>query len=110
MSAGAAVEEAAASRVVQHYETLRTATLGGALPLEARAGLAFFLRRGMWGWALAMAVPSTPAQPARSFLPTSSAKDEQRAIIHLFAAMAMRSTKRKAHERIPQSPVASPRT
>jgi hypothetical protein len=109
MSAGTAVEEAAASRVVQQYETLRTATLGGGLPLEARAGLALFLRRGMWGWAMAVAVPSTPAQPARSFLPTSAAKDEQRAIIHLLAAMAMRSTKQRAHERISQSPVASPR-
>ena len=81
MSAGAAVEEAAVSKVVQHYETLRTATLGGGLPLEARAGLALFLRRGMWGWAMAVAVHSTRVQPARSFLPTSTTKDEQQTII-----------------------------
>jgi hypothetical protein len=108
--AGGAVEPAAALRVTEQYEGLRTAALGGGLPLDARSGLALLLRRGMWGWAQVAAVPSTLPRPTRSFCAMSTANDEQRAVIHLFAAMAMRSTKRRAHERISQSPVASPRT
>jgi hypothetical protein len=50
--------EHAASRITEQYETLRTAALGAGLPLEARSGLALFLRRGMWGWARAVALPS----------------------------------------------------
>jgi hypothetical protein len=111
MSVGAAVERvAAAPGVAEQYEMLRTAALGEGLPLQARIGLALFLRRGMWGWAQAAAIRSTPPRPTRSFLATSTASDEQRAVIHLFAAMAMRSTKRRSHERISQSPIASPRT
>jgi hypothetical protein len=109
MSTGDAVEHAAAGRVTEQYETLRTAALGEGLPLEVRSGLALFLRRGMWGWAQAWDLPSTPPQPTRSLFATSTAEDEQRAVIHLFAAMAMRSTNRRPHERIPQSPIATPR-
>jgi hypothetical protein len=110
MVAGAAAEHAAAPGVTEQYETLRSAALGEGLPLEARSGLALFLRRGMWGWAQAATVPSTPRQSARSILAMLTGDDEQRAVIHLFAAMAMRSTKRRRHERISQSPVASSRT
>jgi hypothetical protein len=110
MSAGAAVEQAAGPNTAEQYETLRTAALGEGLPFESRSGLALFLRRGMWGWAQAAAPSSTPPRPTRSFLAMPTAHDEQQTIIHLFAAMAMRSTQRRAHERISQSPVASPRT
>ena len=78
------------------YETLRTAALGEGLPFEARSGLAFFLRRGMWGWAQAAAAPTTPPPPTRSSFPSSTFHDEQRAVIHLFAAMAIRSTSARA--------------
>jgi hypothetical protein len=86
--------------VTEQYETLRTTALGGRLPLEARSGLALFLRRGMWAWAQVAAAPITTLRPKRSSLPCSTAGEEQRAVIHLFAALAMRSTKPRAHERI----------
>jgi hypothetical protein len=107
MSASVVVERTAT--VPEQYETLRTAALGEGLPVEARSGLALFLRRGMWGWAQAAAVPSKPSPLTRSSFPISTADDEQQTVIHLFAAMAMSSTKRRAHERIAQGPVASPR-
>jgi hypothetical protein len=106
-----AVEQMAASTTEQ-YETLRGAALGAGLPLEARSGLALFLRRGMWGWARALAVPRTRAWPTHALLTTSGAQtapDEQRTVIHLFAAMAVRSSTWRTHERIAQSPVASSR-
>jgi hypothetical protein len=91
--AGAGVEETAAwSRVTEQYETLRTAALGERLPLEARSGLALLLRRGMWAWARAAAAPRTTPHPPRASPPTSVAGEDQRAVVHLFAAMAMRST------------------
>jgi hypothetical protein len=54
---------AASSLIVTHYETLRQAALGEALPPEARAGLTLFLRRGMWGWAQAMVTTSAVPEP-----------------------------------------------
>jgi hypothetical protein len=110
MSTGAAVEEpTAAARITELYETLRTAALSARLPLEARSGLALFLRRGMWGWAQAASLAATATRPTRSFFPAPTAEDEQRTVIHLFAAMAMRSTKRRTHERHSQSPVTPSR-
>ncbi len=109
MIADVAVEQAAASRISEKYEGLRTAALGAGLPLEARNGLALFRRRGMWGWARATTLPSTPPRPTPSSLPPSTIEDEQRDVIHLFAAMAMRSIPWRPHERIAQSAVASPR-
>jgi hypothetical protein len=111
MSAVATVEPTVApSRVTEQYEMLRTAAFGEGLPLEARSGLALFLLRGMWGWARAAATPSTPSHSRRSSLVRSIDADEQRAVIHLFAAMAMRSANGRSHERITKSPIASPRT
>lgn len=97
--------------MTEQYETLRTAALGERLlPLEARSGLALLLRRGMWAWARAAAAPSTTPQPARSSLASSAtADDEQRAVVRLFAAMAMRSNNLRTYERIAQSAVAPPR-
>ncbi len=78
--------------VTEQYETLRTAALGEGLPLEARSGFALLLRRGLWAWAQVAAAPITTSCPTRSSSPTSLAGEEQRAVVHLFAAMAMRST------------------
>ncbi len=111
MSADVAVEQAAASRTTEQYETLRTAVLGEGLPVEARSGLALFLRRGMWGWARVAASPGAPLRPMPSSLaPSPADEDPRRDVIHLFAAMAMRSIPWRAHERIAQSAIASPRT
>jgi hypothetical protein len=96
---GVAVEPMAASRLSEQYETLRSVALSGELPLEARSGLVLFLRRGMWAWARAVTIPSTP-RPPRSLVATSTAQDDERTVIHLFAAMAMRSSKWRPHERI----------
>jgi hypothetical protein len=107
VSPGDAVGQIAASEISERYETLRSAALGEGLPPEARCGLALFLRRGMWGWAHAVAISSTPRRPMRAVLVTSTARDEQQTVIHLLAAMAVRSNKSRAHERIAQGPVAS---
>jgi hypothetical protein len=50
-----------------------------------------FLRRGMWGWArtAAMATASVSQQPNCSPSLNRMATDEYRAVIHVFAAMAM---------------------
>ena len=80
------------STVVTQYETLRIAALGEALPVEARCGLMLFLRRGMWGWARTMANMSTCQQPAGSGPSNRKAPEEYRTVIHLFAAMAIRTT------------------
>ncbi len=108
MSGGIAVDSMAVPALSERYETLRSAALGAGLPVEARGGLALFLRRGMWGWAQAVTIPSTPARPLRSLTAPPTPQDEQQSVIHLFAAMAMISNTRRAHERIAQSAVASP--
>ena len=78
-----------------HYEVLRRAALGEALPVEARSGLVLFLRRGMWGWARALAAATTPAQTIRWRSSTPATADEHRAVIHVFAAMAMNIHERR---------------
>ena len=80
------------------YEALRNAALGQALAPEARSGLLLFLRRGMWGWARLMAMPSaSPPQQTRSGASLSfPAAEESRAVIHIFAAMAMNAEHRGA--------------
>jgi hypothetical protein len=84
------------SSIVAQYETLRSAALGHALPPEARAGLLLFLRRGMWGWARLASMPgATP--PPRCKVPSSfPAAKESRAVIHIFAALAMSARHRGA--------------
>ena len=95
--------------MTERYEILRAAALGEELPVEARSGLALLLRRGMWAWARAAATPSRTRLPMRSLSSRSIADDEQRAVIRLFAAMATRCTKPRAHERIAQSRITPPR-
>ena len=72
------------------YEALRKAGLGEPVPPEDRTGLVIFLRRGMWGWARALAPSTTPQRSVR--LPSASATPlKPRAAIQLLAAMAMNS-------------------
>lgn len=75
--------------VVTQYETLRRAVFGDTLPPEARAGLLLFLRRGMCGWARAMATMSAPQRPTGCRPPNWKMPEEHRAVVHIFAAMAI---------------------
>ena len=75
--------------VVAQCETLRGAVLGDALPLEARTGLLLFLRRGMSGWARAMGTMSAPPRPTGSRPPNWKMPEGHRAVVHIFAAMAI---------------------
>jgi hypothetical protein len=70
---------------------LRSAALGNMLPLEARAGLMLFLRRGMWGWARALASMAAFEQPTGSRPLNWKAPKECRTLIHIFAGMAIRT-------------------
>ena len=73
--------------LVAQYEALRGAVLGEALPPEARTGLLLFLRRGMCGWARALATMRAPQRPIGSRPPNRTIPEEHRAVVHLFAAM-----------------------
>ena len=75
--------------VVAQYEALRGAVLGEALPPEARTGLLLFLRRGMCGWARASATVCTPQRSTGSRPPNWRIPEEHRAVVHIFAAMAI---------------------
>lgn len=77
--------------LVLRYETLRSAALGNMLPLEARAGLMLFLRRGMWGWARVLASVAVFEPPTGSRPLNWKAPKECRTLIHIFAAMAIRT-------------------
>ena len=78
--------------VVTQYETLREAALGGALPPDARAGMMLFLRRGMWGWSCALATSMTREPAIGSRRTNRDPPDECRTIVHIFAAMAIRTS------------------
>ena len=82
--------------VASRYETLRMAALGEPVPPEYRRGLVIFLRLSMWGWARALASAIAAQQPARSSSTISTAPRQQRAVIQVFAAMAMDSNNRRA--------------
>jgi hypothetical protein len=75
--------------VVAQYEALRGAVLGDVLPPESRTGLLLFLRRGMCGWARAVATMCAPQRPTGSRPPNSTIPEEQRAIVHILAAMVI---------------------
>ena len=101
MSADAVTEQVAdPPRLIERYETLRAAALGDQLPVEARSGLALFLRRGMWGWARTAAVPRDTAGPTRRSFPSSSQREDQ-TVIHLLASMVVRSRDTRTYERLP---------
>jgi len=65
------------------------AALGETLPPTARSGLMLFLRRGMWGWAQALAAASLVQQPDHASLLTPPPHNERTAIVHVLATMAM---------------------
>jgi len=73
--------------VVAQYEALRGAVLGEALPPEARTGLLLFLRRGMSGWARAVATMCAPQRPMGSRPSNWTIPEEHRAVVHIFAAI-----------------------
>jgi hypothetical protein len=77
------------SIAITQYETLRAAALGNVLPPEARAGLMLFLHAGMWGWARAVTAMRSFERPAGSKPSNWKAPEEHRAVIHLFAAIAI---------------------
>lgn len=95
--------------VAQDYETLRTAACGEGLAFEARTGLALFLRRGMWAWARATSDPSDGLRPTQPPCSGPVADDNDKAVVQLFAAMAMSFADRRSHERSSQSHDASSR-
>jgi hypothetical protein len=78
--------------LITQYETLRGAVLGDALPPEARAGLLLFLRRGLCGWARAVATIGKPPQPTGSRPTNWKMPEEIRALVHIFAAMAINAS------------------
>ena len=95
------------STAVAHYETLRMAMLGEALPPDARCGLMLFLRRGMWGWARALAVGSVQEPTLTRRLNPAEPYDRD-TIVYVLAAMAMNANNGERHERVSQSPTSSP--
>ena len=84
--------------IMAQYETLRRAALGHALPPEARCGLMLFLRRGMWGWVRAAATvgASMSQQPSRPPVLNGVPSEKSKTLIHVFAAMAMKTDNRGA--------------
>ena len=83
--------------VASQYENLRKAALGEPAPPEFRSGLVLFLRCGMWGWARALATAVAPQQSTRSYSTSSTAPSyQQRAVVHVFAAMALDSSNGRA--------------
>ena len=70
------------------------AALGETLPPTARSGLMLFLRRGMWGWAQALAVARPVQQPihASSLNPPAN---KRTAVVHVLATMAMSTNVRR---------------
>jgi hypothetical protein len=96
MTPGAAAPcSAHPSSVPAHYETLRMAALGEAIPPQARSGLMLFLRRGMWAWARTLSVPSAPQEPAQASSPASRWPCEREAVVHLLAQMAVGTAGRR---------------
>ncbi len=79
--------------VAVHYELLRAAMLGAALPPDARSGLIVFLHQGMWAWARRTVLDPAGQRPipAATVRPSNldGPGDERRAVVHLLAAMAM---------------------
>jgi hypothetical protein len=85
-------DSAEESTVVKQYEALRGAAISGALPPESRSGLMLFLRRGMWGARRAATAKTTFEQPVNSRISNWKVPEEYRTIIHIFAAMAIRTS------------------
>lgn len=85
------------SMIAARYETLRMAALGtSSLPIESRGGLVLFLRRGMWGWARALAQPHAATVVRHPAPSSATSRPADKAIIHVFATMAMNSNTARA--------------
>jgi hypothetical protein len=82
--------------IAAQYEILRGAALGEPLPPEARRGLGLFLRRGMWAWARMPATDGDAAPPKGSPSRPSTAPRPTRAVIRVFAAMALNTNRGRA--------------
>jgi hypothetical protein len=80
--------------IVAQYETLRRVALGELLPPEARSGLSLFLRQGLWGWARVQAVASEGEQPTGSPSSGSTAPHPNKAVVQVFAALALNGNRR----------------
>ena len=78
--------------VCAQYETLRGAALGEPLLPEARCGLALLLRRGMSAWARALNDSNVSREREPVNPGEHPALPEQRAVVQLFAALAMMSS------------------
>ena len=78
------------------YETLRRGALGEPIPAETRWGLGLFLRRGLWGWAQALAATAAPELPGQATGSILSAPCPPRAVIQIFAALALNTPNRRA--------------
>jgi len=83
------------------------AMLGEPLPPEARSGLMLFLRRGMWGWARALAVGSVRQEPIPARRSNPAEPCEHSTIVYVFAAMAMMFNNGERNERVSQGPTSS---
>ena len=70
------------------------AALGEALPPTARSGLMLFLRRGMWGWAQALAAARPVQQPIHAS-PLTPPANKRTAVVHVLATMAMSTHDRR---------------
>ena len=71
------------------------AALGEALPPEVRSSLMLFLRRGMWGWARTLVAASGRREPIPAQRSNPVEPGARSAIIHVFAAMAMKVNNRR---------------
>lgn len=71
------------------------AALGEALSPMARSGLTLFLRRGMWGWAQALATASPVQHPVHASSLTPPAPNERTAVVHVLATIAMSTHDRR---------------
>jgi hypothetical protein len=70
------------------------AALGEPLPPESRNGLSLFLRKGMWAWAQTLAVDNNHKHPICLSSSTSIASHQHKAVIQIFAAMALTDYRR----------------
>jgi hypothetical protein len=78
------------------YETLRRGALGEPIPTEARWGLGLFLHRGLWAWAQALAATAEPVSPGRAAGSILSVPCAPKAIIQIFAALALNTPSRRS--------------
>jgi len=72
------------------------AALGAALAPEDRSGLMLFLRRGMWAWARTWTTASSRESSVLAPAISPVEINERRTVIHVFAALTMKTHERRA--------------